>query len=71
MPEIENQIIEKSKRTILENGNTFILFEFRGILQEYGIFTWRVSDCEELVGCKITAPLCSTFKNNVEQPKTC
>jgi len=25
-----------------------------------------VSDCEELVGCKITAPLCSTSKNNVE-----
>jgi len=30
-------------------------------------FTWRVSDCEELVGGKITAPLCSTSKNNVEQ----
>ena len=34
-------------------------------------FTWRVSDCEELVGCKITAPLCSTSKNNVEQLQKC
>jgi len=27
------------------------------------------SDCEELVGGKITTPLCSTSKNNVEQRK--
>ena len=39
------------------------------ILQESGDFTWRVSDCEELVGGKITTPLCSTSKNNVEQLK--
>jgi len=29
----------------------------------------RVSDCEELVGGKITTPPCSTSKNNVEQLK--
>jgi len=28
-----------------------------------------VSECEELVGGKITAPLSSTYKNNVEQLK--
>jgi len=28
-----------------------------------------VSECEELVGGKITAPLFSTYKNNVEQLK--
>jgi len=26
------------------------LLVLRWILQEYGDFTWRVSDCEELVG---------------------
>ena len=29
------------------------LLVLRWILQEYGEFTWRVSDCEELVGVKI------------------
>ena len=30
--------------------NTYFLLVLRFVFQEHGDFTWRVSDCEELVG---------------------
>jgi len=36
---------------------------FGGILQERGDFTWRVSDCEELVGVTNYLEVCPTVKN--------
>ena len=38
---------------------TYILLVLRWILQECGDFTWRVTDCEELVGVK-------SFLDNVQ-----
>ena len=36
---------------------TLLIPRFGGNLQEYGDYTWRVSDCEELVGVFRTVPL--------------
>jgi len=53
------------KVTTLFITNLQILKELRGFYLA-GVWLWRISG-----GDKITAPLCSTSKNNVEQSKTC
>ena len=34
--------------------NTYFLLVLRFVFQEHGDFTWRVSDCEKLVGGLLT-----------------